>query len=219
MKNTILLTSLVLAASAASVSAQEAAKNVTVDPFVRVDAVYAKAPLEFPVIEFEDDYSFGGGLTFGAMVNDRHELSVSVSGNQWEVEPLVLPGTVRTEITYTQVPVLLNYRYHLPVAKGFTIFAGPSLGFSYEESEITNIQLGALSPNLVGTTSEDYLSFTYGASVGFTVEIGKGWSLTGLAAYTKVSGSPDVNFPGQNIGPEMKHEAAPSFKFSVGYSW
>jgi hypothetical protein len=209
----------VLIAAALTGVAASAAETFT--PFATVEATYTDSGIKFKGTPWgPDGYELGAGLTFGVRINTRHELSLSTGYTKWEGDHNVIPGVVDGHAEAEQIPVLLNYRYRLPVdSKGrFTVFAGPTLGFIHEKASQTNVNLGALPPNVTGTTSDTAFKFAFGGTFGFNAKLTDHWSAGISAQVLRVESSTYSEYGG---AASTTYEAAtrPSFALTMGYSW
>lgn len=158
--------------------------------------------------------------TFGVRINTRHELSLSTGYTKWEGDHNVIPGFFDGQAKAEQIPVLLNYRYRLPIdSKGrFTVFAGPTLGVIHEKASQTNVNLGALPPNVTGTTSDTAFKFAFGGSLGLDAKITDHWSAGLSAQIVRVESSTYSEFGG---AASTTYETAtrPSFGLCLTYTW
>lgn len=218
LTNPIALWAIAALASATSVHA------LTIAPFTAVEATYTDANLNSSNSVYGDGldgYEVGVGVTFGARINGRHEVSFSTGLTEWNGTPSVTPGFVRTEVEAQQIPVLLNYRYHLPLdSKGrYTLFLGPTAGFIHQKITVTNHQLGGLPANLVGSDSSTDWVFAYGAAIGVNAQLTTHWTAGVSAQVLKVASSDFTSFGGAGPFGHFDSVIRPSFSLSLSYGW
>lgn len=196
-------------------------RAVDISPFATADATYTDSGIEFKGGgKSPDGYELGAGLTVGVRINIRHEISLSTGYTEWESDHNVIPGVFDGQAKAEQIPVLLNYRYRLPLdSKGrFTAFAGPTLGFIHEKASQTNVDLGGLPPAFVGTTSDSAWKFAAGGTVGLDAKLTDHWSAGLSAQILRVNSSTYSEYGGL---AKTTYETAtrPSFSLTVGYGW
>ncbi len=198
-----------------------AAMAETVTPFVQAEATYTDSGLKYKGSTFAPNgYELGTGLTGGVLFDQKHEISLSTGYTKWTGPHNVVVGVADGHSTAEQVPLLLNYRYHLPLdAKGrFTVFAGPSVGFIHEKHTQTIVKLGGGYVGPTGETSDSDWKFAGGGTVGLNAKIGKAWSVGAAAQLLEASGSTYSEYGGLAHTTE-KSSLRPSFALSAGYSW
>lgn len=198
-----------------------AAHATTITPFVQAEATYTDSGLKYKTSSFAPNgYELGTGLTGGVLFDQKHEISLSTGYTKWTGPHNVVVGVADGHSTAEQVPLLLNYRYHLPLdAKGrFTVFAGPSVGFIHEKHTQINVNLGALPANVTGETSDSDWKFAAGGTAGLNAKIGKGWTVGATGQVLEASGSTYSEYGGLAHTSE-KASVRPSFALTVGYSW
>lgn len=202
------------------------AHAATVTPFAQAEATLTDSGLKNSIsnasaTKYNDEV--GAGITVGVRINQRHEISLSSGYVDFTGKaPVVTPGIVSVNSKVEQVPVLLNYRYRLPVdSKGrFTVFAGPSIGIVQQKTSLTSTQLGALPANLVGTSNNNDSLFAYGATVGVDAKLSKHWSAGASAQVLEVASGGKVPFYGTTTqAVDFKSATRPTFALAVGYSW
>jgi len=206
---------------AAALTGATASAAETVTPFVQAEATYTDSGLKYKGSSFAPNgYELGTGLTGGVLFDQKHEISLSTGYTKWTGPHNIVAGVADGHSTAEQVPMLLNYRYHLPLdSKGrFTVFAGPSVGFIHEKHTQINVNLGALPANVTGETSDSDWKFAAGGTVGLNAKIGKGWSVGATAQVLEASGSTYSEYGGHAHTTE-KSSVRPAFALSVGYSW
>jgi opacity protein-like surface antigen len=213
-KKSIALWTIAALACATSVHA------LTIAPFTTAEATYTNSDLKDGNVQL-DSYELGAGFTGGVVLNEHHEISFSTGIVNFEADPIVTPGFVSVEFEAEQIPLLLNYRYRLPLdSKGrFTFFGGPTVGFIHQKITVTDRQLGGLPPSLVGSESNSDWLFAYGATLGLNVQLTPHWTAGVAAQVLKVESSDFSSFGG--LGPSANFDSAtrPSFTVSVGYGW
>lgn len=212
-------------ASVSSLALLAPAHALTIDSFTQAEVTYTDSGLkpDSASSNFKslDSYAFGGAFTFGAMLNLHHELSLTTGFTQWDADPVVTPGFVSVEFEAEQIPVLLNYRYRLPLdSKGrFTVFAGPTAGFIHQKITVTDRQLGGLPPALVGSDSDSDWKFVYGGTVGINAKLGANWTTGASAQVLMVKASDFTSFGGAGPFIHFERTTRPSFALSLGYNW
>jgi len=214
-----LLNHVSIAAVLTSIAAY-AAENFT--PFATVEATYTDSGNKFKgsPIRAPDGYELGVGLTAGVRLNLRHEFSFSTGYTKFEGAHNVIPGFFDGQAKAEQIPLLLNYRYRLPIdSKGrFTVFAGPTLGFIHEKHIQHNVNLGALPANVTGTSTDSDFRFSYGGTLGFDAKLTDHWT-AGLSAQLLRVDSASYS---EYSGAATTHYATvtrPSFALTIGYGW
>jgi hypothetical protein len=203
------------------IASAQAESRVT--PILRAEVTYTnsgyKQQQNFNGIGTPKGFEVGPGLTAGVIIDKKHEISLSTGYTKFEGNLFVDPGFNTTTLESEQIPVLLNYRYHLALDKAerYTVFAGPTVGFIHEKFTETNTQLGGLAASAVGSFSDSAWKLAYGGTVGLKAELGKGWELTATAQALRVSG----NTYSIRSGSVYTFDSAirPSFALAVGYSW
>lgn len=211
-------------ASILSLALLAPAHALTINPFAQAEATYTDSGLKDSTSVYGfglDGYEAGIGLTLGAFVNQRHEVSIGTGLTEWTGTPVVTPGFVRVESKIEQIPVLLNYRYHLPLdaKERYTIFIGPSVGYIREKITITDHQLGGLPPALVGSDSQTDWKFAYGATIGINAKLGTHWTTGASAQVLTVEASDFTTFGGAGPYGHFDRATRPSFALSLGYNW
>lgn len=212
-------------ASVSSLALLAPAHALTIDPFVQAEATYTDSGLKpdsaSSNLKGLDSYEFGAAFTFGTVLNLRHEVSLTTGFTRWDADPIVTPGFVSVEYEAEQIPVLLNYRYRLPLdsKERFTVFAGPTVGFIHQKITVTDRQLGGLPPALVGSESNSDWKFVYGGTVGVNASLTKHWTAGASAQVLKLGSTNFSSFGG--LGPSAHFESSfrPSFAVSLGYNW
>lgn len=193
----------------------------SIEPFASAEATYTDSGNKFKGSPWAPNgYELGAGLTFGVRIDTRHELSLSTGYTKWEGDHQIIPGVVNSYSEAEQIPVLLNYRYRLPIdSKGrFTVFAGPTLGVIHEKALHNNIDLGGVPPGFAGETSDSAWRFAVGGTVGFDAKLSDRWTAGLSAQLLHVAEHTYSEYGGL---AKTTYEAAtrPSFALTAGYSW
>lgn len=192
-------------------------------PFVRAEATYTDTGYTG---NYGHGYKFGPSITAGTIISNHHEFSISSSITKWTGATTSTPGIISTNTDIEQIPLLLNYRYHLPLdAKGkFTVFAGPTIGLIHEKMTYHNRDLGTLSivdPTLVGDSSDTAWKTAFGGTFGVSAKISNHWSIDASAQLLHTSKSDYAFFtkrPSQDTD-FTKATTRPSFTLSANYAW
>jgi len=195
-----------------------------VEPFAQAEATYTDSDLNSSTSVYGDGldgYELGVGLTFGVNLDSHHELSIGTGFTEWNGTPSVTPGFVVVDAKAEQIPVLLNYRYHLPLdAKNrYTVFFGPTAGFIHQKLTITTTNLGGLPPSLTGSDTQSDWLFAYGATAGLNAALTAHWSAGVSAQVLKVESNSFTTFGGAGPFGRFDSQTRPSFSFSVRYTW
>lgn len=195
--------------------------KITFSPFVQAEAVYSNPGLDATAKNNLNNFDFGGGVTLGGIsANGHHEVSVTVRYGEWDSDAVVTPGFAAVTESIEQLPILFNYRYHLPVAGSkVSIFAGPTVGVVRETFSITSANLGALPPAFTGTNSNTEWQLAYGGSIGAAVKIGSKWTVSATAQAIKLGDETVAPAFGTTVNPVVKREVSYSFALAAGYSW
>ncbi len=214
LKKPIALWAIVALASATAVHA------LTIAPFTAAEAAYTNSGLKDGNIQL-DSYELGAGFTGGVVLSRHHEISFSTGIVTFEAGPIVTPGFVSVEFEAEQIPILLNYRYRLPLDSNgrFTLFGGPSAGFIHQKITVTDRQLGGLPPSLVGSDSESEWVFAYGATIGLLAQLTPHWNAGILAQVLKVESSDFSSFGGHGPSANFDGATRASFSLSLSYGW
>lgn len=221
MKKLSQFASVLVVGLAASLASAHAAG---LTPFVNAEATYTDADLNSSTSVYGDGldgYEIGAGLTIGVFINARHEISIGTGFTDWKGTPVINPTFVRTDTEVEQIPVLLNYRYHVPLDSQdrFTLFAGPTVGFIHQKLTVTNTNLGFLPPPLAGSETQTDWVFAYGATVGLNAAISAHWTVGLAAQVLVVEESEFTTFGGFGPFGKFERQTRPSFTVAVGYSW
>ena len=197
---------------------------ITVDPFVRAEATYTDSNLNSSTSVYGDGldgYELGVGLTFGVHLDSCHELSIGTGHTEWTGNHSSTPGFAAEDSEAEQIPVLLNYRYHLPLdaKRRYTLFLGPTVGFIHQKLTITTTNLGGLPPPLIGSDTQSDWLFAYGATVGLNAALTTHWTVGVSAQVLKVEESEFTTFGGAGPFGKFESQTRPSFSLSVGYTW
>ena len=198
--NNIAVTAAALALAIVA-SANAATPAYTVTPFVKGGVQFVDSGLKDKgaqhwsgsVSNYKD--SVGGGFTAGVLVNQRHEFSLSTGFVSFEGTPPPPDGIASANSKVEQLPLLLNYSYHLPVdAKGrFTVYGGPTIGVINQKTSFTQKQLGSSPAAFIGTNSVTDNLFAYGATIGFDTKLSSHWTAGVSAQVLEVSSSSSVH--------------------------
>jgi opacity protein-like surface antigen len=192
-------------------------------PFVRAEANYTDTGYTG---NYGHGYKFGPGITAGTIIANHHEFSISSSITNWTGATTSTPGIISTQTEIEQIPLLLNYRYHMPLdTKGqFTVFAGPTIGLIHEKMTYHNADLGTLltvDPTLVGDSSDTAWKTAFGGTIGISIKLNSHWSVDATAQILKTSQS-NYAFYTKRAGQDedfTKATTRPSFTLSANYSW
>ena len=200
------------------------AQALTVTPFALAGATYTDSDLNSSTSIYGDGldgYEIGVGLTFGVRLNTRHELSIGTGLTEWTGNHSSTPGFAAEDSEVEQIPVLLNYCYHLPLdSKGrYTLFFGPTAGFIHQKLTITTTNLGGLPPPLIGSDTQSDWLFAYGATVGLNAAVTTHWTVGISAQVLKVEESEFTTFGGAGPFGKFESQTRPSFTVLAGYAW
>lgn len=186
-------------------------------PFARMETSYTDSGYKG---NLPKGYELGAAVTAGVFIAQQHELSLSTGYTKWEGDTFGTPGIALVSFDSEQIPLILNYRYHVSADNGFRFYAGPSIGLIYERATGTVIQnIGApfvagLKP--VGSYHDDAFKFAYGGTVGASYVINDGWELNASAQVLRVS-SEDYDSAGS--AGKSPYEGATRIGFMLGLSY
>lgn len=203
------LAALTIAASI-SVTAAELA------PFARVEATYTDTGYG---TNLPDGYELGAAVTAGIFLTPKHEVSLTTGYTQWDGDSFGPVGVASVSNDSEQIPLLLNYRYHIQTKKGISFYAGPSVGFIYEKAT-GNVFLNTGVPGLkpVGSYDDDAFKFAFGGTVGISYALKNGWEVVAAAQVIRVSGE-DYDLAGSTTPTELPTATRVGFSLGVSYRW
>lgn len=204
------LAALSIAAASATVSAADLA------PFTRVEATYADSGYDGAL---PDGYEFGTAFTAGLFLAPQHEVSLTTGYTKWEGDSVGPVGVAAISYDSEQIPVLLNYRFHVETNKGFKFYAGPSIGFIYEQAT-GHVTLNTGVPGLkpVGQYDDSAFKFAFGGTIGASYAINDGWEITAAAQVLRVSGA-NYDLLGTTVKDTYGDATRVGFSLGVSYSW
>ena len=210
------ITALAALAALSGVASANAESRVT--PILRAEISYSNTGYSEQYAP--KGYEAGPGLTAGVLINKKHEVSLSTGFTKFNGDHRVIPSVVDVGADLEQIPVLLNYRYHVSLdnAGRYSVFAGPTVGFIHEKYSQTQVDLGGWPIALRGTSSATKWRSAFGGTIGFTAKLGKGWDLSATAQALSVAGNTYLTHGGTSTFT-LEKAIRPSFGLSVGYSW
>lgn len=201
-----------LAITAVSTSASAA----DLAPFARVEATYTDSGYDG---NLPKDYELGANVTGGVFLASQHELSITTGYTKWEGDTAGLPGFAASSLESEQIPILLNYRYHIDTTKGIKLYVGPSVGFIYEKAT-GNVTLNAGVPGLkpVGSYDDDAFKFAIGGTIGASYAINDGWEINASAQVLHVNGE-SYDLLGTTIKDTYEDATRIGFSLGLSYRW
>jgi opacity protein-like surface antigen len=177
------------AALAALVTTASAVSAFAADytPFVRAEATLTDSGYDFA--NAPEGFELGAAFTGGVLIDGKHEVSITTGHTKWEGDTFGPVGVARTSFEVEQVPVLLNYRFHLSPAKKLTVFVGPTVGLVHETATGNVLQNVGPVPGLkpVGSYDDSSWKTAFGGSLGLSYAFAEGWELNAAAQVLRLN--------------------------------